>query len=271
MSVEPRPMPNGTVQYSVDDAVALIRLDRPDSLNSMNDHLMADISSAIAEAEADPLARVVVLTGTGRGFCSGADLNAVGPPPADSTKPRGDAVDGMDRFFNPALRAIKNCSVPTVARVNGVAAGGGLGLALACDITIAARSAFFVATFGPRLGIVPDLGSTWSLPGRVGRARAMGMAMLGDRITAEQAEQWGMIYAVVDDDELDAEIARATTILGRTSGPAMQRIRDAIDSASTRSFSDQLDVERDHQRVLIPMNMLEGANAFLEKRDPIFD
>ncbi len=263
------PMPNGTVLLDITDGVATITLDRPESLNSMNNHLMDDIGAALAAAEADATVGVAVVTGNGRGFCSGADLTSV-PPSSDRPASGSGATDGMDNHFNPVLRAIKNCSVPTVARINGVAAGGGFGLALACDIGVAARSAFFVATFGPRLGIVPDLGTTWSLPNLAGAARARAIAMLGERISADQAEQWGLIYSVVDDDQLDAEVARVAAILRPTSGEAMQRIRSSIDSAPTRSFSDQLDLERDHQAVLIPMNMGEGAAAFLEKREPNF-
>ena len=265
-------MPNGTVEYQCVDGVATIRLNRPDTLNAMNNHLMDDIRTGIERAEADPTCGVVVLTGTGRGFCAGADLTTVGSEEGAEISPSGDSAvtDGMDNHFNPTMRAVKNCAVPTVARINGVAAGGGLGLALACDIAVAARSAFFVATFGPRLGIVPDLGSTWSLPAKLGTARAMAMSMLGDRITADQAEAWGMIYKVVDDDDLDTGVAQVTDVLKRTSGEAMQRIRSSIESAATRSFSDQLEVERDHQAVLIPMNMIEGAAAFLEKREPNF-
>ena len=263
-------MPHRTVQLGCDKGVATITLDRPGTLNSMNDDLMDDLSHALASAQADPSTRVIVITGSGRGFCSGADLSGVSQTVEGAASGDRSAVDGMDRFFNPAMVAIKEAAVPTVARVNGVAAGGGLGLALACDITVAARSAFFVATFGPRLGIVPDLGTTWTLPARVGLARAMGMAMLGDRITAEQAAEWGLIYAAVDDDQLDTAVTRVTDILKRTSGEAMSRIRSSIDSASTRSFREQLDLERDHQAVLIPMNMPEGAAAFLEKREPNF-
>ena len=265
-------MPNGTVQLSLSDGVATIRLDRPDTLNSMNNDLMDDIRSGIEQAEADPAIGAVVLTGTGRGFCAGADLNTVGSSPdAEHGGGGGSAVtDGMDNHFNPTMRAIKECSVPTVARINGVAAGGGLGLALACDVAVAAESAFFVATFGPRLGIVPDLGTTWSLPNKIGVGRARAMAMLGERISADKAHEWGMIYSVVPDADLDAEVARVTDVLKVTSGQAMQRIRSSIESASIRSFSEQLDVERDHQAVLIPMNMLEGATAFLEKREPNF-
>ena len=265
-------MPNGTVDLEVANGVATITLNRPESLNSMNNHLMDDIRTAIETAEADESVGVAVLTGNGRGFCSGADLNTVGGPDADHGDDSGSAsvTDGMDDHFNPTMRAIKNCAVPTVARINGVAAGGGLGLALACDIAVAADSAFFVATFGPKLGIVPDLGSTWSLPQKVGVARARAMAMLGERITARQAQDWGLIYSAVADAELDAEVDRVTAILRPTSGEAMQRIRSSLESASQRSFSEQLDVERDHQAVLIPMNMIEGAAAFLEKREPRF-
>ena len=188
--------PHGTVRYEVEDGVATVTLDRPDSLNSMNDELMIDIAAAFGFIADDPTVRVAVLTGEGRGFCSGADLrNASSDSVEDGDVDPGDAAaQGMDDTFHPAIRAIAECPVPTVARVNGVAAGGGFGLAMTCDITIAARSTFFVATFGPRLGIVPDLGTTWSLPTRAGRARALGIAMLGDRIPSDQAEEWGLIW-----------------------------------------------------------------------------
>ena len=262
-------MPNGVVQYSQNDGVATITLDRPESLNSMNDELMQDIISALTVVQEDETVRVAVITVSGRGFCSGADLNNAADQSEDSDPE--DPTESMGDFFNPALAALHNCPVPTVARVNGVAAGGGLGLALACDITIAAESAFFVATFGPRLGIVPDLGSTWSLPRRAGRSRALGMAMLGDRITAVQAADWGLIWKCVADDQLDGEVAAATDILKRTSPDAMVRIRQSIDGASTTGFVDQLAVEMEHQSVLIPRNMAAAAQAFLEKRDPEFD
>ncbi|MDP7068230.1 MAG: enoyl-CoA hydratase-related protein [Acidimicrobiales bacterium] len=262
-------MPNGVVQFSQEDGVATITLNRPESLNSMNDELMQDVSSALGVVQEDESVRVTVITGEGRGFCSGADLNNAAEETEETDS--NDSTASMGDFFNPALAALHNCPVPTVARVNGVAAGGGMGLALACDITIAVKSSFFVATFGPRLGIVPDLGSTWSLPRRAGRSRAMAMAMLGDRISAEQAAEWGLIWKCVEDDQLDAEVTAATDVLKRTSPDAMVRIRQSIDGASTSGFVDQLAVEMEHQSVLIPRNMAEGAQAFLEKRDPKFD
>lgn len=265
--------PHGTVRYEVADGVATVTLDRPDSLNSMTADFMDDITASFGFVEADDSVRVAVLTGEGRGFCSGADLrNAADGDDDQSPEGQGDATaEGMDDHFHPAIRAISNCSVPTIARVNGVAAGGGFGLAMTCDITIAARSAFFVATFGPRLGIVPDMGTTWSLPTRGGRARALGLSMLGARITADEAADWGLIWKAVDDEDLDAEVGGAIDILRRSSPMAMTRIREAVTTASTRSFDEQLDVEREHQRVLIPRNMTEGAQAFIEKREPSFD
>ena len=273
-------MTNGTVLLDVADRIATATLNRPDSLNSMTSELMDDLREAIDRAEQPGSgARVLVITGAGRGFCSGADLTAVGPGSNSTDIGAADdavaaagaaAVEAMNRHFNPTMRAIKNCRLPTVSRVNGVAAGGGVGLALACDITIAASSAYFVATFGPRLGVVPDLGTTWSLPQRVGRARALGMAMLGDRIDARQAADWGLIWQAVDDDRLDDAVAAVTDVLKRSSAEAITAIRSAIETAAERSFSEQLDLERDHQSVLIPKNMSEGARAFLDKREPDF-
>jgi 2-(1,2-epoxy-1,2-dihydrophenyl)acetyl-CoA isomerase len=158
-----------------------------------------------------------------------------------------------------------DCPVPTIARINGPAAGGGFGLALACDITVAAHSAFFVATFGPNLGIVPDMGATWSIPQRVGRARALGITLLGDRISAVQALHWGMIWDAVDDSALDARVAEIAAVLKRSSPSAVTRTRQTIDAAIHNTFSDQLDLEMKHQAVLIPRNMQAGAKAFLAK------
>jgi len=259
--------PNETVRYALEDGVATITLDRPKSLNSMNEALMRDLTAALGFVVDDESVRVVVLTGAGRGFCSGADLSVV----AELDEGDAEAVRRtMDGIFHPALRALVDCPVPTIARINGVAAGGGLGLALGCDIAIAASSASFVSTFGPRLGIVPDFGTTWSLPRRVGRARALGIALLGEKIDAKRAEEWGLIWRAVEDDALDAEVTRICDVLRRTSPAAMTRIRSSIDEASDRSLSEQLDVEMEHQAVLIPRNMKEAARAFLEKREPEF-
>jgi 2-(1,2-epoxy-1,2-dihydrophenyl)acetyl-CoA isomerase len=256
-------MSEAVVEFAAHEGVATITLNRPDSLNAMNSELMMGISESMSRVEEDKTVRVVVITGAGRGFCAGADLSGT----VGTEEPGNQA---MGDVFNPALRAIHNSPVPTVARVNGAAAGGGMGLALACDIVIAAKSAFFVATFGPRRGIVPDLGSTWTMPRSLGRARALAAAMLGDRIPSETAELWGLIWKSVPDDKLDSEIDEVTARLKVTSAEAMVRIRQSIDAASTNTFSEQLDLEMHHQGVLIPKNMQEGAAAFIEKREPLF-
>lgn len=253
------------VKYECSGGVATITLNRPESLNSMTDEFMRGIIAAFEKVEADESVRVVVLTGEGRGFCSGADLSEAAEPGDPS-----QATDEMGGSFNPAILAVTNCPVPTVGRINGVAAGGGFGLALACDISIAARSAFFVATFGPRLGIVPDLGTTWHLTMRVGPARARGIAMLGGRITADEAADLGLIWQAVDDDDLDAAVAEVTDLFQRTSPDAMTRIRSTIADAERNTLAEQLDLEMHHQAVLIPANMTEAAAAFMEKREPTF-
>ncbi|MCP3854218.1 MAG: hypothetical protein GY745_18295 [Actinomycetia bacterium] len=255
-----------TVMYEHADGIATITLNRPESLNSMTTEFMDDLLAALTEVENDDGIRVAVITGAGRGFCSGADLSTMDQDPgADSS-----VTDGMDDHFNPTMRALADLPVPTIARVNGVAAGGGFGLAMTCDITIAARSAFFVATFGPRLGIVPDLGTTWHLPLRAGQARARGIAMLGGRISADQAKDWGLIWDTVDDDQLDTAVGEVAASLAHSSPDAMTRIRRSMQDAEHNTLSAQLDLERDHQQVLIPNNMGEGAAAFLEKREPHF-
>lgn len=256
------------VDYETRDSIATIRLNRPESLNAMNAGLMRGLAESFSRVEEDESVRVVILTGAGRAFCSGADLVAMGgAEEASSEEVRGDV---MADVFNPAMEAIASCPVPTIGRINGVAAGGGFGLAMSCDVSIAARSAYFVATFGPRLGIVPDLGTSWHLPRRVGAARARGIAMLGGRVSADQAAQWGLIWDAVDDRDLDAVVDEVAQVLKRSSPNAMTRIRSAMAEAEHNTLTEQLDLEHRHQRVLIAENMIEGAKAFVEKRDPIF-
>lgn len=261
------------VLYATADGIATITLNRPAAMNAMTNALMRGISDALTRVVDDDSIRVVVLTGAGRGFCSGADLaQAAGTPPKEEATENTTGANSPDTgdAFTTAMRALMDCPVPTIARVNGPAAGGGFGLALACDITVAAQSAFFVATFGPNLGIVPDMGATWSIPLRVGRARALGITLLGDHISAAKAHEWGMIWSVVADDQLDNEVEQIASVLKRSSPNTVTRIRESIDAAIHNSFSDQLDLEMAHQGVLIPRNMREGALAFMEKRKPHF-
>ncbi len=272
--------PDDAVLYDLRAGIATITLNRPASLNSMNEALMLGLDDALRRIEADDDVRVLVLTGAGRGFCSGADLSAsddepegddAGAEPEDPAAAGEATAASLDEVFNPPIRRLAELPVPTIARVNGVAAGGGFGLALGCDIAVAARSARFVCTFGPRLGIVPDLGTTFHLPHRVGKARARGIAMLGEPISAEQAVDWGLIWSVVDDDALDDTVADMAARLARSSPDAMTRIRQSFERAESNSLAQQLDLERDHQREVIPRNMGEGAAAFREKREPRFD
>ncbi|MDA9999240.1 enoyl-CoA hydratase-related protein [bacterium] len=249
-----------TVLLTQEDGVATITLNRPEAMNAMTNELMRGISQALEDVRGNKAIRVVILTGNGRGFCAGADLVQAAEPKKPVTD---ESKQGDD--FNAAMRALMDCPVPTIARINGPAAGGGFGLALACDITVAAHSAFFVATFGPNLGIVPDMGATWSIPLRVGRARALGITLLGDRVSAEQALQWGMIWDAVEDSALDTRVAEIAAVLKRSSPSAVTRTRQTIDAAIHNTFSDQLDLEMTHQAVLIPKNMQAGAKAFLAK------
>ena len=254
-----------TVSYQLSNSIATITLSRPETLNSMTDELMMELTECFSRVEGDENVRVVVLTGEGRGFCAGADLGAVDRGDTD-----GADRDSMAEIFNPTMRAIASCPVPTVARINGPAAGGGLGLAMSCDISIASRSAFFVSTFTPRLGIVPDLGTSWHLPNRAGAARARGIAMLGDRLSADQAADWGLIWKAVDDADLDTAVKEVTDVLKLSSPDAIVRTRNALLAAEHNTLAEQLAVEHHHQSVLIPANMLEGAAAFMAGREPIF-
>ena len=252
-----------TILTSLDNGVLTITMNRPERLNAWTYQMGDELREAVEAGNANNDVEAFVLTGAGRGFCAGADLNNVANPSEGS----GDA----NAVFTGAMRALYDSPVPTLASVNGAAAGGGLGLALACDVVVAAESAFFVATFGPRLGIVPDMGATWTLPRMIGRTRALGMTLLGDRISARQAESWGLIWTAVPDNALADTTAELAARLARSSPDAMARIRETVDAASHNDFSAQLDLEMDHQAVLIPQNMQAAAQAFVEKREPAFD
>ncbi len=251
------------VLYEVRGTVATITLNRPDRLNAIVPELTAGLRDALANVRADPAVRAVVLTGAGRAFCAGADLSQAPAASDDGTIPGVEVMAG-------AVKDLYQVPVPTLARVQGVAAGGGIGLALVCDLVVAARSASFVCTFGPRLGIVPDVGTTWHLSRLLGRARAFGVAMLGDPITADQAESWGMIWQAVEDDQLDTTVGALSARLARCSPTAFSRIRATLDAAVDNPLTTQVALEFDHNAALIEANMAEGAAAFLEKREPDF-
>ena len=255
-----------SIQYSQADGIARLTLSRPDRLNSFNAAMHEEVRDAFARLTAGG-ARVLVLTGAGRGFCAGQDLGdrAVSPGARGA-----DLGDSIERNYKPLVLALQNLPMPVIAAVNGVAAGAGASIALACDIVIAARSASFVQAFS-RLGLVPDSGATWFLPRLVGNARAIGLAMLGEKLPAQQAADWGLIWRCVDDaefanavDTLAAELAIAPTL-------GLVRTRQAIRGAWRHSLEEQLDTERDFQRELgWSADYAEGVAAFSEKRAPRF-
>lgn len=260
-----------TVLLDVSNGVATLTLNRPDVLNAINMDLIRDIRAAVKAVEEDASARVLLITGAGRGFCSGADL-ASRQASQDPDMSIGDmTAERMRTGFNPLVQEIYDCRVPVIVAVNGVAAGGGVGLALLGDIVIAARSAKFIQVFTPQLGIIPDMGSTWHLQRLVGRARALGMAMLGERISGEQAEQWGLIWKCVDDDALMDEAMSIANQLKDGPTTTYREVRQALAHAENATMAEQLEYERERQRVLTNApNFMEGVMAFIEKRKPVF-
>ncbi|MFN7163438.1 MAG: enoyl-CoA hydratase-related protein [Hyphomonas sp.] len=251
------------------NGVLTITLNRPDALNALNRALMEQFRTALAVAAADPSVRTLIITGAGRGFCAGADLVEQADAPPVS---RGQGIsDGMTSHFNPLARDLAAFPKPIIAAVNGVAAGGGAGLALACDIVVAARSATFIQVFAPQLGLVPDMGCSWHLPRLVGAARAKGLALLGDKLPAGKAADWGLIWEAVDDQALmprAAEIA-ATLAAGPTLG--LVRTREVLAAAFDNDLAAQLDLERRTQFELGNSDdFAEGVRAFIQKRRPEF-
>lgn len=259
-----------TLTLDIQDGVALVTLNRPDVLNSINMKLIEEMREAVANIAANKDARAMLVTGAGRGFCAGADLAEPGGGGGNMTVGQGVA-HGMTYRFNPMMRELYELQKPIVAAVNGITAGGGVGLALAADIVIAGKSASFVQVFGPRLGLIPDLGCTWQLPRLVGRARALGLALTGDKLPAETAAEWGLIWKCVEDDVLMNAARAIAAKLAKGPSNAFAEIRKAIDAGAQNSFAEQLAYERDVQGMLGDHpNFSEGVKAFLTKREPEF-
>jgi len=254
-----------TVLVSLDAGVLTITLNRPEKLNALNPEMHGGLRAALERAKDEPEIRALLLTGAGRGFCTGQDLaeRDAGAAPIDLSVSLGS-------HYNPLVRRLRSLPKPIVCAVNGVAAGAGANLALACDLVIAARSATFVQAFS-RLGLVPDSGGSFFLPRLVGGARAMGLALLAEPLTAERAEQWGLIWKVVDDARLADEataVARALAT-GPTKGYAL--LKKAMYASATNTLDAQLDLERDLQREAgLSDDYREGVTAFKEKRAPRF-
>jgi 2-(1,2-epoxy-1,2-dihydrophenyl)acetyl-CoA isomerase len=252
--------------YSSAAGIARITLNRPDRLNSFNDAMHADVRDALARVKSDDSVRVLLLTGAGRGFCAGQDLSESEVPP---DKPI-DIGGVIERNYKPLVLTLRSLPMPVLCAVNGVAAGAGANVALACDIVIAAKSASFIQAFC-KIGLLPDAAGTYFLPRLVGTARARGLALLGDKLTGEQAAAWGLIWKCVDDAELSPTVEALLQQLASAPTRALAATKEALDAASGNTLKAQLDVERDLQEILGRSDdFREGVAAFREKRPPRF-
>lgn len=253
-----------TILFDMNDRVARITLNRPDRLNSFTAEMHRELRDAL-----DSLgeARVLVLTGAGRGFCAGQDLNERSVAATDKPVDLGETVENC---WNPLISRLTELPMPVIARVNGVAAGAGANLALACDLVVAARSARFIQSFSA-IGLIPDSGGTWVLPRLLGQARALGLALTGEPLPAEQAEGWGMIWKCADDERLDQEVDQLASRLAALPPLGLAAIKDMIRSTWARTLKEELEAQRDTMRRLgFTEDYREGVAAFLEKRPARF-
>ncbi|MBX9610287.1 MAG: enoyl-CoA hydratase/isomerase family protein [Burkholderiales bacterium] len=261
-------MPENTVLLEERGAVALVTLNRPQALNSFTRQMHHDLWVALDRAEANRAIRALVITGAGRAFCAGADLAEFDFEPGPNLVERADPGPIIEEAFNPTARRLQSLRVPTIAAVNGVAAGAGASLAMTCDVAIAAPTASFIQAFS-KIGLIPDAGGSWLLPQRLGLARAMALALTGDKLPAPQARDWGMIWDVADDC-VTASLALAER-LAQMPTRALVETRKLLREGTTRSFHQQLDAERDTQSALgRTHDYIEGVMAFREKRPAAF-
>jgi 2-(1,2-epoxy-1,2-dihydrophenyl)acetyl-CoA isomerase len=255
-----------TILFEVEGGVARLTLNRPDKLNSFNVQMHGEVRQALASIP-ESGARVLVLTGAGRGFCAGQDLGDRAVAPGAQGVDLGESLENR---YNPLVLSLRNLAMPVIAAVNGVAAGAGANIALACDIVIAARSANFVQAFS-KLGLIPDSGGTWFLPRLVGDARAMALTLLGNKLPAEQAAAWGLIWQCVEDAELAATVDAMARQFAVAPTRGLAATKHALQRSWQNTLKEQLDVERDVQRELgRSSDYVEGVTAFTEKRSPRF-
>jgi len=264
-------MSNAIEKNLSDKGVLQLTLNRPEVLNAMNADLIMGLLDNLYEAKANQKVRSIVITGNGRGFCAGADLVDGGWPSSEGLSSGEVTFNNMENAFNPLVKAITQSNKPVISAVNGIAAGGGVGLALCGDIVLAAESAKFKLVFGPNLGIISDVGASWFVPNLIGRARANGMGLLGEDISAKQAKDWGLIWDCIPDDEL---MIRAMEIAEKIAdGPieGLKAVVKAHDRALSSTLSEQLDYEKETQRIRTDSkDFKEGVKAFAEKRKPNF-
>ena len=252
-----------TIDFKADGAIARITLNRPDRLNSFTAAMHEELRDALGKLGE---ARVVVLTGAGRGFCAGQDLNDRAVAPGETV----DLGETVQQCWNPLIRTLTSLPQPVIARVNGVAAGAGANIALACDIVVAARSAKFIQSFSA-IGLIPDSGGTWALPRLVGQARALGLALTGEPLPAEKAAEWGLIWKAVDDDALDAEVDAIASKLASLPPLGLAAIKDMIRSSWQHGLDEELELQAGAMRRLgFTDDYREGVAAFLEKRPAKF-
>nr|ABF82234.1 PaaB [Pseudomonas fluorescens] len=255
------------ILFSVEEGVATLSLNRTEQLNSFNAAMHGEVREALKRVRQNPEVRVLLLTGEGRGFCAGQELADRNVAPGAEVTDLGESIE---KLYKTKIHTLSDLTLPEICAVNGVATGAGANIQLACDMVLAARSASFIQAFC-KIGLIPDSGGTWSLPRLVGLARAKALAMLGERLTAEQAEQWGLIYRVVDDAELRDEALKLARHLATQPTYGLALIKRSLNASLNNDFDAQLDLERDLQRLAgRSEDYREGVAAFMAKRTPVF-
>ncbi|WP_153130294.1 2-(1,2-epoxy-1,2-dihydrophenyl)acetyl-CoA isomerase PaaG [Dechloromonas hortensis] len=257
-----------TITFTVDAGIARLTLNRPDKLNSFNTEMHAELRVALDHIQDNKNIRVLVLSGAGRAFCAGQDLADRAMQMVDGKMP--DIGNVVEANYKPLVLRLQNLRVPTIAAVNGIAAGAGASVALACDLVVATKSASFLQAFS-KIGLIPDTGGTWFLPQRVGMARAMGLALLADKLSAEKAADWGLIWQCVEDAEFTAAVDALAKQLSTAPTKALVRTRQAMHAAPGHTLEQQLSMEGGFMRELgWSPDYAEGVAAFMAKRAPDF-
>lgn len=266
-------MNQAAVLFEIEDSIATISLNDGDRMSPLGEEVIDGMCDAVERIRADKQVRAVILTGRGRGFCVGADLaryrGLIEQPQAGRSL--GEYVGELMARMNPVIQAIRELPVPVVCAINGVAAGGGVGLALVGDMVIAAKSSYFYLPFFPALGAVPDMGATWMMPRAIGRARTLGLALTGEKLKAQTAQEWGLIWSCVEDNRLKDESRRLARQLAAMPSHAILEARQIFAAAEANTLAQQLDLERVRQMQMVEgPSFAEGVRAFSERRAPVF-